>query len=588
MRKRGESGAARAPFATVRSSIPSLRLVTTTVNDTMAARETTVHDRPLMSPQYTAQILQTVFFAIFGLATMLLLVLEFAIVVHPSYLTAVVMVTLATALPLLRPFSSLHYRPWMLAMPILDFLAILVIRLEGASGVTNPMVMMLALPAAWVGIVHSRAAIAILAPFVVAIIAPDVALIVGGTLDESSSDRAIMLITVFPIVIILAMVAAYLISAILADRQTELGTEQKQRATAARETESMRRLLDTVLDTLDVGVAVMTPDGDRLLMNRLLRENPELTGGGADAWESFIKVRSFEMDRVTPIADGDSSLDRLLRGEFVSGRVEWVGVPGRRQTAVSISTGAAHTESGEHVASVFVVKDVTEFLQALEAKDAFIGTVSHELRTPLTTMSGFLELVLERRGTLDPEVVEWLDVMERNVQRQQMLVRDLLAAAGSRTAPITIDRQPGDLAAVVRESVAALRSQAAAAGVKVTVTGCEVMGSFDSLRLAQVTENLLSNAVRYTPGGGSVRVIVSADAEHLTLLLRDTGVGIEPADLERLFERFFRAAEARVSVIHGVGLGLPIVKAIVDAHGGSIDVSSTVGKGTTVTVRLPR
>jgi len=570
--------------------------VTTTANadadanahGAIAPREPTLDDVPLVSPHWTAQLLQTVFFAIFALTTALLLALEFELVTQPFYLAAAIMVVVATSLPFLGPFNTLYYRPWMLAMPILDFLAIFAIRLEGAGGVTSPMVMMLALPAAWVGIVHSRRAIGILIPFVIAIIAPDIAVVASGQLDESSSDRAIMLSAVFPIVIVLAMVAAYKISAILADRQSELALEQQRRAAAARESERTRRLLDSVLDTLDVGVVVTSPEGERYFMNRLLRESPELTGGGADPWESFMHIRTLSADRVTPIEAGDSSRERASRGERVTDRLEWVGLPGGRQWAVSISASPVHTATGEHLANVVLVKDVTDFIQALEAKDAFIGTVSHELRTPLTTISGFLELVLERRDTLDLEVVEWLEVIDRNVQRQQMLVRDLLAAAGSRTAPIAINRQPGDLAAVVRESVVALRSPAAVKGVRVTVSGQEVMGSFDSLRLAQVTENLLSNAVRYTPDGGNVHVTVSADAEQLTLAVRDTGMGIEPADLERLFERFFRAAEARVSVIHGVGLGLPIVKAIVDAHGGSIDVSSTVGKGTTVTVRLPR
>ncbi|WP_168914816.1 sensor histidine kinase [Microcella flavibacter] len=556
-----------------------------------STNDSTLDERPLVSPRYTARLLQTGFFIIFGLATLLLLMLEFEVVAGPPYLIGIAMVTIATALPLMKRFRNPYYRPWMLLMPVLDFLAIFVIRLEGTGGVTNPLVMILALPAVWVGIVKSRWAIVALAPFVVAVIVPDIVAVASGGLDQSAADRATMLIAVFPVVMLLAMVVAYMMSSILAGRQVELSSEQRRRAAAARETERTRRLLDTVLDALDVGVIVTAPDGDRVLMNRVLRESPELTAEGADPWESFHGIQAFSTDRVTPIDDGDSSLDRVMRGQQVTDRLVWVGAPGGRQAALSVSASPVHTADGEHLANVVVVKDVSDFMQALEAKDAFIGTVSHELRTPLTTMSGFLELVLERRDELaglDPDIVEWLEVMDRNVQRQHMLVRDLLTAAGSRNAPIAIARHSGDLAAVVRESADALRSEAAAKGVRLTVTGHDAVGRFDALRMAQVAENLITNAVRYTPEGGRVRVSASADELHLILTVRDTGIGISAPDQARLFEQFFRAADARASAIRGVGLGLPIVKAIVDAHAGSIDVDSEVGSGTTITVRLPR
>ena len=556
-----------------------------------STNDSMLDDRPLVSPRYTARLLQTTFFIIFGLATALLLVLAPAVVADPRYLAGTAMVAVATALPLLKRFRNPYYRPWMLALPILDFVAFFLIRLEGTGGVTNPMVMMLALPAVWVGVVKSRRAIAALVPFVLAVISPDIALLARGVLDESNADRAIMLIAVFPVVMLLTMVVAYMMASILAGRQIELSAEQRRRAAAARETERTRRLLDTVLDALDVGVIVTSPEGDRVLMNKVLRESPELTANDTDPWEAFKHIRALSTDRVTPIDEGDSSFERVMRGQQVTDRLVWVGIPGGRQSALSVSASPVHTADGEHLANVVLVKDVTDFMQALESKDAFIGTVSHELRTPLTTMSGFLELVLERRdelSRLDPEIVGWLEVMERNVQRQHMLVRDLLTAAGSRNAPIAIARHSGDLAVVVRESASALRSEAAVKGVRLTVTGHDAIGRFDALRMAQVAENLITNAVRYTPEGGRVRVSATADELDLILTVRDTGIGIAPADQERLFEQFYRAADARDSAIRGVGLGLPIVKAIVDAHSGSIDLDSAVGEGTTITVRLPR
>lgn len=321
-------------------------------------------------------------------------------------------------------------------------------------------------------------------------------------------------------------------------------------------------------------------------MNRRLRESPELTMDGADPWDAIQEVRALMVDRVTRIEKAQSAFQHAARGETVTDRLVWVGLPGQQQHALSVSAGPVHSEAGAHLANVLVVSDVTEFMHALEAKDAFIGTVSHELRTPLTTLSGFVELLVEREHEFGDDVRSWLQVIDRNVRRQQMLVRDLLAAAATRNAPIAVDRQPSDLAAIAHEAALAVRSEADQKGVAVAVSG-EATGTVDPLRMAQVVENLLTNAVRYTPAGGSVSVSVGSDADHLHLVVSDTGVGIAPEDQERLFEQFFRAAEARASAIRGIGLGLAIVKAIVDAHGGRVALESEPGRGTTVTVRIP-
>ena len=547
----------------------------------------TLDDRPLVSPRYTARLLQGTFLLIFLLASVVVLALDPDLAMSPAYGVGLALVITASVLPLLPAFRVAYYRPWMLAMPLLDFAAFTVLRLEGTGGVTNPMVMMLALPAVWIGLVKSRGALVALLPGVVAVVVPDLVLLIEGALVGADADRAAMLVVIFPIVMMFAAGAAYAMSSILAGRQMDLVDEQLRRAEATNEAERARNLLDAVLDTLPVGVVVMTPTGEGVLMNRRLRESPELTEDGADPWESIQQVRALMVDRVTRIDEEQSAFQHAARGETVTDRLVWVGLPGQQQHALSVSTGPVHTDAGEHLANVLVVSDVTDFMHALEAKDAFIGTISHELRTPLTTLSGFVELLIEREHEFRDDVRLWLQVIDRNVRRQHMLVRDLLAAAATRNAPIVIDRQPSDLAAIAHEAALAVRSEAEQKGVAVAVSG-EATGSVDPLRMAQVVENLLTNAVRYTPEGGSVSVSVGGDADHLHLVVSDTGVGIAPKDQERLFEQFFRAAEARASAIRGIGLGLAIVKAIVDAHGGEVALESGPGRGTTVTVRIPR
>ncbi|MDO8337621.1 MAG: HAMP domain-containing sensor histidine kinase [Microcella sp.] len=547
----------------------------------------TLDDRPLVSPRYTARLLQGTFALLFLLATLVVVALEPATVTNPFYAGGAALVLVATAFPLLPAFRNVRYRPWMIAMPLLDFAAILLIRLEGTGGITNPMVMILTMPAVWVGLVKSRRALAMLMPAVLAVVVPDALLVARGALSESTADRAVMLIATFPIVMMFAAGAAYAMSSILAGRQMELADEQRRRAEAAADAERARNLLHAVLDTIPVGVVVMSPTGERILMNRRLRESPELMADGADPWDAIQEVRALMVDRVTRIEEEQSAFQHAARGETVTDRLVWVGLPGQQQHALSVSTGPVHTDAGEHLANVLVVSDVTDFMHALEAKDAFIGTISHELRTPLTTLSGFVELLIEREHEFRDDVRSWLKVIDRNVRRQHMLVRDLLAAAATRNAPIVIDRQPSDLAAIAHEAALAVRSEAEQKGVAVAVSG-EATGNVDPLRMAQVVENLLTNAVRYTPAGGSVSVSVGGDADHLHLVVSDTGVGIAPEDQERLFEQFFRAADARASAIRGIGLGLAIVKAIVDAHGGEVALESEPGRGTTVTVRIPQ
>ncbi len=549
---------------------------------------TLLDDRPLLSPRRTARLLQTSFLIVFVLFASVLLLVEPAAVLHPTFLLGSLLVLGASALPYAAAFDAPHYQRWMLVMPALDHLAILAIRTEGTGGVTDPMVLMLAMPAAWVGLARSKTALIAFVPMVLAVIIPDVVLVLDPGTVVAVGDRAVMLAVFYPIVMMLAAGIAYLLASVLAERQQQLIVEQSRRGAAARESERSRRLLDAVLDTLDVGVVVMTPSGDPVLMNRLLRESPALSTPGRDPWDAFASIRAYSTDRVTPIAPGDSALERVMRGETVTDRVAWVGEPGSRQTALSVSASPVHTEAGEHLANVILITDVTEYLQALEAKDAFIGTVSHELRTPLTTLAGFLELITESDEQFSDETRQWLEVMERNVQRQQMLVRDLLTAAGARNAAIALQTGAADLFQVAQESARAIAPEAATRNIHLLVEGETARGEFDALRMAQVAENLITNAVRYTPAGGQVRVSATVESVDLVIIVRDTGIGIALDDQERLFEQFFRAADARASATRGVGLGLPIVKSIVDAHAGTIEVESELGEGTTVTVRIPR
>lgn len=542
----------------------------------------------LLSPRLTARLLQGVFAIIFLAATLLLLALDPAIVATPAYLAGGLLVGAATALVLIPAMNAPTYQTWMLALPALDYIAFAVIRTESTGAVANPMVMMLTLPAIWAGLMRSRLALATILVLSIAVIVPDIFVLSQGSLSARDADRAIVLIAMLPLVMVLGAIAAYTMANILVDRQTALQREKVRRAAAAAESERSRFLLDTVLDSLAVGVIVTDPDGELILVNRILRESPELSANGADPWESYKQIPAFESDGLTPIPEEESTYNRVVRGETVSDRLVWIGPPNSEQRALSISGGPVHTADGDHIANVVIITEVTEYLRALQAKDAFIGTVSHELRTPLTTVTGVLEVFAEHADELPPDVAQWLPILQRNVTRQHVLVRDLLTAAGTRTGTLMLERDTTNLGCVATEAVSALGAEAERKDITLVLDAHAAVGSFDPTRLSQVAENLITNAVRYTPPGGRVTVRTRTVGDELELVVSDTGVGISAADKERLFEQFFRSESARSSAIRGVGLGLPIVKAIVEAHHGHINIDSEPGEGTTVTVRLPR
>jgi PAS domain S-box-containing protein len=221
-------------------------------------------------------------------------------------------------------------------------------------------------------------------------------------------------------------------------------------------------------------------------------------------------------------------------------------------------------------------------------KDEFVALVSHELRTPLTSIRGYLELVLDDAEQLPTETREFLEIVDRNADRLLHLVGDLLLIAQAEAGKLAFDKVTVELPPLVSECVQAAQPAAEEAGVDLflsTESSVSIVG--DPARLAQLLDNLISNAIKFTPAGGQVDVLVDASAGSAIIEVRDTGFGIAAEDQTQLFERFFRTRSASVMAIAGTGLGLSIVKAIVDAHGGSISVESVEHEGTTFRVELP-
>lgn len=221
-------------------------------------------------------------------------------------------------------------------------------------------------------------------------------------------------------------------------------------------------------------------------------------------------------------------------------------------------------------------------------KDNLISVVSHELRTPLTSILGYLELLEGDSDQLTQRQRHFVSVIGRNADRLLNIVVDLLFVAQAQAGQMVLDRRPVDLSELVGHAVEAALPAAQERQITVTVVPCpESVVSGDRQRLGQVLDNLLSNALKFTPRNGAVRVRLSATSDEIVLEVADSGVGISAKAQRELFTRFFRTDEAIAAAIQGTGLGLSIVKAIVDGHGGQVSVESEEGQGATFRVTLP-
>lgn len=248
---------------------------------------------------------------------------------------------------------------------------------------------------------------------------------------------------------------------------------------------------------------------------------------------------------------------------------------------VSVSVTARVDEVGEIIGYLFVAGDVTGAQEIARLKDEFLGLVSHELRTPLSSILGYLELLRDdAHDQLSEEQLHYLSVAERNAQRLLKLVSDLLFAAQVDAGGFPITLRPMSLTEVVEASIESAQPAAASAGVEIVASiapGVTING--DALRLGQACDNLINNAIKFSPKGGTVTVSLSTSGSRATVDVLDTGVGIAEAELDQLFSRFFRTTAAIQNAVPGIGLGLVISKSIVTAHHGDMGVESTEGKG---------
>ena len=233
---------------------------------------------------------------------------------------------------------------------------------------------------------------------------------------------------------------------------------------------------------------------------------------------------------------------------------------------------------------------LTKLQEADRVKDEVISTISHELRTPLSSIRGYSELLAEGDlGELSSAQADALTKVLRNIDRLASLVEKLLQLDQAGSGRLTTSLVPTDLADITHHAWDALEQVAKERDLTLRLhtphQAVPVTGDPDALE--RVVENLGSNAIKFTPDGGTIDITVDVEGHEAVLRVSDTGIGIAETDQEHLGQRFFRTSEANESAVPGSGLGLAIVRAILTAHQATLDIDSTPGRGTTMTVRMP-
>ncbi len=491
-------------------------------------------------------------------------------------------------------------------LPALQMVAIALLR-AGTGGIGSMYTTMIFLPVLALAAQRGRRGV------VVATVGVALVILVPAALDPGASLDALVLLRSF-FVGLVAFVVAFTAHEVterlrarteavaeMRDREQEL--LERVRADAfelARVADSRRASRDQLVSIIDSATqqAIIATDATGLV---------EVFNAGAERLLGFPqgevvgKLRITDLDARFDAVDGAPGV--RAAGSAAARLLESILTPDgtggaardrayRRRDGSEVTVQLAVTRrldvDGTVAGYVVVATDVTAEREASRLKDEFVSLVSHELRTPLTSVLGYLELLLDGTDDLTEEQRSYLTVIERNARRQLRLVGDLLLTAQVDAGTFAISPRPIDLADVVRGSATSMGPVAEQAGVALTTSITPAPVVADPGRLAQVVDNLVSNAVKFTPAGGQVHLEVGPTVDGgASLAVRDSGIGIAPDELQDLTKRFFRATSATRRAIPGVGLGLAIARAVVDAHGGVLDVESTLGEGTTFVVTLP-
>jgi len=359
---------------------------------------------------------------------------------------------------------------------------------------------------------------------------------------------------------------------------------EQQREEAIRRRTEIRAIIDTSVDA----IALVTPDGTFDTIDEQFTEFFAIN-------ESQIKGKNWsEMKpNILRLFEDPAEVLRLLSGtaadkELVIHEVITQQWPQFRE--LEIQSNPVMTKGGRFLGRLYVFRDVTHEREVDRMKTQFVSMVSHELRTPLTSIKGFTEMILDEDfGEINEEQREFLGIVEANADRLIALVNDLLDISRIESGRVELKLATADVDEMITIVVATMdhlieeKSQTLEVVIDQNLPQLEL----DRDRIIQVLTNLVSNAYKYTQAGGHIRISVEREGEFAGFAVADNGFGISEKDQEKLFTRFFRVDSELTREIGGTGLGLNIVKTIIEMHGGEVALDSELGVGSTFSFTIP-
>ncbi|MGO1292197.1 MAG: sensor histidine kinase [Brevibacterium linens] len=500
-------------------------------------------------------------------------------------------------------YSEKFSRAWVpnLVIPLLDFLALGLCR--WATYPDGGVLSILAFtPVVWL-VTSFRTRGALISVAAVLITLTPVSLFDG----ERPVDAArIVLALIQPVAVILVSAMIIGLETRLSSTNLRLSAAFDRQRDLTRDLQRTSTLLRGTGASVDVGVKVLDENGTTVFENPAFATHlnaavAQMTGeqdSPADAVAAGVmdagvdEVDMFRADGITRIPPSNSPVTRARRGERFSDELIWVSPQDGEQLALSVTAVGwqGHPSIAPH--TIVTTQDVTATQQLIRARERILASVSHELRTPLTSIMGYTELALDELDDGSPTaasaIASYLTVVQRNSDQLLTMVEDILRTQQTQSNRFELKITEFELTPLIDDVVAQLRSTAADQEVELAVeaTGEPVLTA-DPQRIGQVLTNLVVNGIKYSGRGHHVTVKTQSDALGAGFDVVDDGAGIPAAEVDQLFTAFFRGAAAQASSQRGVGLGLALVKGIVDAHAGTITVSSIEGAGSTFSVRIP-
>ncbi len=338
------------------------------------------------------------------------------------------------------------------------------------------------------------------------------------------------------------------------------------------EANSQKRQTDTILKHMTDGVIAFDMNGNVTYINPAAKQMLELRDTDDNFAKVFSKYEDVNMEKIIYLENWTSSEMKIENNQ---GSMNLFFVPFKDE--INRPTGV-----------MVVIQDITEHVKLDDMRKEFVADVSHELKTPLTSIKGFSETLLE--GDCDKETEKhFLTIINDNADRMEKLVQDLLTLSrydSKKNKNSIVEFDLGELAKKCTEKFeieVKKRNQSLECFVTADVPPVQA----DKDGIERVIINIISNSVKYTPNGGKINVYVGYVHNDAYVKIKDTGIGIPKDDLDKVFERFYRVDKARSRKLGGTGLGLSIAKEIIEQNNGNINVSSKVGQGTEVVIRIP-